>query len=647
MRTYTITDPSGKSHSIEGPEGATREQVIAKIQERLGHGDITQSKPVDSYTQQAQKQSIGENLLAGIGGGMTGLYLGAKQLLGQAKPEEIEEHKRAMEGLRSTTAGTIGDIGGQVATAIPAAFIPGVNTAVGSTLLGGALGALQPRSKDDSLAANVGFGAAGGAVGKYIGDAVGNLGSKVMARINQPNAAHINLTGELSKHGIDFSKLSKEVQDSLLDDATKALRAGGTLDPAALVRKAEFAATGIKPTLGQITRDPKQYTFEMNTRGIAGSGDDLAQRFNEQNEQLIGALNKARTGTGGANQGKYEAGESMVDALKAKNLEAEKHVSDLYEKARNMAGIHTPLNNYNFSNALNDDLDLKMVGDALPSDIKNTLNKIAKGDMPFTVQKAEQIRQAINGQLPAIPGRERTALQTVNHHLQKEIDALGDTLGGDAGKAFIAAREAASDRFKSLDVSPALKAATKDFEPNDFVDKFIIKAKPTHLTALISDLKRQPELLNEAKGQVIDYLKSKALSGQTDEYGKFSQAGLKNGINSIGEERLKRLFSPAEVEEIKRIQRVAASIMVRPAGGSVNESHTSQAIANLLTRLSNIKVPYLKELAVDPIMRFKMQGKVNQALNPGAQVVPAAGKAYSGKVPGLVGGSLGANINNY
>jgi hypothetical protein len=167
------------------------------------------------------------------------------------------------------------------------------------------------------------------------------------------------------------------------------------------------------------------------------------------------------------------------------------------------------------------------------------------------------------------------------------------------------------------------------------------------LTALISDLKRQPELLNEAKGQVIDYLKNKALSGQTDEYGKFSQAGLKNGINSIGEKRLELLFTPAEREEIKRIQRVAASIMVRPAGGSVNESHTSQAIANLLTRLSNIKVPYLKELAVDPIMRFKMQGKVNQALNPGAQVVPAAGKAYSGKVPGLVGGSMGANINNY
>jgi len=42
MKTYTITDPSGKVHTIDGPEGATREQFIAKIQERLSS---TQQQP--------------------------------------------------------------------------------------------------------------------------------------------------------------------------------------------------------------------------------------------------------------------------------------------------------------------------------------------------------------------------------------------------------------------------------------------------------------------------------------------------------------------------------------------------------------------------------------------------------------------------
>ena len=92
LRTYTITGPDGKDYSIDGPEGATREQVISKIKERLGSSAPSSQQQPDIYTQQAQKQSIGENLLAGIGGGMTGLYLGAKQMLGKATPEEIAQN---------------------------------------------------------------------------------------------------------------------------------------------------------------------------------------------------------------------------------------------------------------------------------------------------------------------------------------------------------------------------------------------------------------------------------------------------------------------------------------------------------------------------------------------------------------------------
>ncbi len=166
MRTYRITAPDGQEYSIDGPEGATREQVIAKIQERLQ----AKAVPQDPYKAQAQKQSTLENVMAGIGGGMYGAYLGGKQMLGLAKPEEIAQHKQAMEGLRSTKAGTAGDILGNVAVAAPAAFIPGANTYVGSTLIGAGLGALQPTAENESRGENMAFGAAGGAAGKYVGD---------------------------------------------------------------------------------------------------------------------------------------------------------------------------------------------------------------------------------------------------------------------------------------------------------------------------------------------------------------------------------------------------------------------------------------------------------------------------------------------
>ena len=35
MPTYSITGPDGKEYSIDGPEGASREQVIAAIENQL------------------------------------------------------------------------------------------------------------------------------------------------------------------------------------------------------------------------------------------------------------------------------------------------------------------------------------------------------------------------------------------------------------------------------------------------------------------------------------------------------------------------------------------------------------------------------------------------------------------------------------
>lgn len=175
MRTYTITGPDGKDYSIDGPEGATRDQVIAKIKERLGSKPPTNLS--DPYTATAQKQSALENLLAGAGGAIHGMYLGGKQMLGKATPQELADHAAAMKGLRSTTSGSIGEFGGNVAAgAVPAILAPGLAaTYAGSAAIGGLQGALQPTSEDQSRLQNIGLGAAGGAAGNAIGRGISNL----------------------------------------------------------------------------------------------------------------------------------------------------------------------------------------------------------------------------------------------------------------------------------------------------------------------------------------------------------------------------------------------------------------------------------------------------------------------------------------
>ena len=165
MARYEVTGPDGRRYEITAPEGATEQDALNHFMKSM-----PSAKPQDAYKETAQKQSTLENVMAGIGGGMYGAYLGGKQMLGLAKPEEIAQHKQAMDGLRSTKAGTAGDILGNVAVAAPAAFIPGANTYVGSSLIGAGLGALQPTAENESRGENMAFGAAGGAAGKYVGD---------------------------------------------------------------------------------------------------------------------------------------------------------------------------------------------------------------------------------------------------------------------------------------------------------------------------------------------------------------------------------------------------------------------------------------------------------------------------------------------
>lgn len=172
MATFEITSPGGAKYRIIAPEGATEQDAIKYLKSQLGQQPVAK---LDPYTETAQKQSVGQNLLAGAGGGLYGMYLGAKQLLGKATPQELEDHKKAMSGLRSTTAGTIGDIGGQVAGAIPAAFIPGANSYVGAGLVGASLGALQPTTKEGERTNNVIMGGVGGVAGQGIGRGIGKL----------------------------------------------------------------------------------------------------------------------------------------------------------------------------------------------------------------------------------------------------------------------------------------------------------------------------------------------------------------------------------------------------------------------------------------------------------------------------------------
>lgn len=90
-----------------------------------------------------------------------------------AVTREIDESRRLDQPLMRSTAGTVGNVTGTVAQTVPLAFVPGANTIVGSAIIGGATGAVQPVASGESRGTNVAIGTGAGVAGPVLARTVG------------------------------------------------------------------------------------------------------------------------------------------------------------------------------------------------------------------------------------------------------------------------------------------------------------------------------------------------------------------------------------------------------------------------------------------------------------------------------------------
>lgn len=205
MTTFEITSPDGRKFRVTGPEGSTKEQALAQVQER--------SRTAPKEPDYSPTGSTMENFLAAAGKAYTDLGRGAKQIAagvadfvaprpatmeslitGQDPSRsaeiqrEIDESRRRDKALMDTKAGIAGNIAGTVATALPAMLVPGAQGYAGSAITGATLGALQPTSGDESRLTNATLGAASGAAGKYVGDKVAGAVTSRLADAKQAAA---------------------------------------------------------------------------------------------------------------------------------------------------------------------------------------------------------------------------------------------------------------------------------------------------------------------------------------------------------------------------------------------------------------------------------------------------------------------------
>ncbi|MBN3848140.1 glucosaminidase domain-containing protein [Paraburkholderia sp. Ac-20342] len=479
-------------------------------------------------------------------------------------------------------------------------------------LAGAVTGGAQPLHGSDTVgdfAGRVAGGAAGGAAGAVVGGAVGAVADRLATGVDRlvsavrstmPStraAARVNADELIQQaaqdQNIDISAIPQSILAATRQRVTDALSRDGTIDAAALLRRAEGDAV-LGPdsslTLGQATRDPTQFTLERNTRGKIG-GEQLAQRYADQNRGLIDALNNQ-----GALEapGEYQAGQGVMNALAQKDAEAQKGVSSLYSQANAIHGNDVPLDADAFVSEARDQLAQQMRDLHLPPSVDRQLTKFvgrenAQGEVqspetPLTVSTAEQFKSILGQDIADAEARGKGNVVSALGIVRKALDNAQPLLGGEADQgaaalaAFNKARAVAKERFDTIDAVPALNAVVSGKAvPDTFFNRFVLNGNVGDINAMLNIVPDQGMALRR---QMVDYLKQKALGGASDEVGTFSQSGYNKALNSIGTQKLNALFDPGQVAQLKQIGRVAANVQAEPAGSAVNHSNTAAAISN-------------------------------------------------------------------
>lgn len=530
-------------------------------------------------------------------------------MLGLPKPETADE--RVVGDMTRLVAGAGGMAGaaGQVAQTAARPVARAVASSMAGNLpvqlagaagaggAGGAVREVDGGPGEQFLAALAG-GVAGGLGAAKAKDAANSV-TRTAKNLMMPRADRlVQADGAIEiaaqRSNIDLQALSADVRRSLREEVANALRTGQALDEAALARLIPFRATGTTPTKGMLTQNPATITREQNLMRMGANSDDqslqgLSQLYNRNTQRLLTNLDDA--GARGA-PSFAETGRRAIDSMTGTAARARGEIDSLYQAARDSSGRSLPLEGGTFTRRATELLDEALAGGALPKDVQNRLNAIAKGEYPLTVASAEDLKTVIGKlQRGSSDGNARYALGLVRQALDDtplqgaapvnpgNLPAVAGTVppsaqaGEQAILAFNRARSTNRAWMQRVEGNPALQAVVDGVEPDQFIKRFVIgkSASAADVSRLRNELDAKSS--QALKQTIVRYLKNEA-TNRTDDIAKFSNQTYRNALDDIGEDKLAVLFSAEERQLLKDIGDAGKYMQAQPAGSAVNNSNS-------------------------------------------------------------------------
>jgi hypothetical protein len=506
-----------------------------------------------------------ETTAAGFGKAIVDTGRGVGQLLGLVDRKDVDEVKARDAALMNTTGGTVGNVAGNIAIALPTVAIPGAATLRGAAAIGALQGLTQQVGTEDSRTNNMLLGGAAGAGGVALGRTMSGVAQGAKALIEP-----------FSQSGRE--KIAGRVIQRFADNPNVVLTAKGAK-----------SVTGATPTIAEETADAGMARLQDAVRAtdtqIAGRID---ARLADNNAARVAVLE---------NLAGNDATRSAADAARKSATQ------DLYQTATKA--------NYTVDDTLGNLLDRPAVKQAM-----ERAKKLAENNgrtFSFSTPSVDHFGGLGNNAKESTRQITGQGLQDLKMAMD---EMLTDPTAGFTGKAgntikdlrgqiidwmekanpdFKAARQgyaAASKPLNQMDVGAALlnKGAsnTSDLAGN-------VRLMPNKLTGMLKDEQGLIESATGRKGvgnSLSDVLTPeqenlvRTLIGEVDRSGAVARAG--NGPGSATAQRmaaqnvLSRLIGPTGLPSSWAESAIANTVVGKPLNllyGGIAEPKIQQALA--------------------------------------------------------------------
>ncbi|HGW3824828.1 TPA: hypothetical protein ACNICD_000547 [Acinetobacter baumannii] len=404
----------------------------------------------------------------------------------------------------------------------------------------------------------------------------------------------------------------------------------------------------VQLTEGQMTRDPAQLKFEVETAKDPELGVPLRQRQEEQHQVMQHNLDAFIDMTGAQATNMREAGLSVDKALQ-KQLQADKNrVRIAYAKADKSEEAQIPV-----------DLTQPVkVGENDPMSVIDYLN--SQPDLPTTPiltsakRTAESLgiaRRGENGELfpnnPTIKQMEKWR-QEINANTNQEapnirqsailkdmIDQHVEPVVGNLYKAARNERKRMAEHWENRKIIKDLttnktgtddrRVALEDIQKRIIHDGSLDDLRVAKRTLLTSG-EEGKQAWRDIQGQTLQEIKSAATAGiAPDGQGNqmVSAAALNKAIKRLDDAgKLDYVFGPQGAEKLRAINEISKTLFTTPTSAAINYSNTAATLAAAMdiamSGLSGFPAPVATalRLATKHIKDNKVRARVMKALNP-------------------------------